>query len=344
MAKNSITQLPKIQMKKIITFCALILFFANGLRAQKYSREISTDSLLRMFRKESPFKVFNVFRSQYFSDYKGAYFNPELKTYLLKWLSKEENWKFEIEESIAEFSTNSEFVKHLIRHKLLLKHHEAWLDSITRTPALYEKYRDSVIFEHSNSIRENTKLETSYPPDYVISFHSKVAYPESYIIIKQWWVERGRPIWNVNHTSYDGYLVALVKMRDPEAMQLADLEIAKFVRSNGKSEYPITVLNFIEENQNPYGIEKLLETLSVTIKFPYISDGTIGQFNCMTIDILEEQLYLNSIPINAPIKRTSTCEEWLKHVKAFKDAAQILIKKYQENEKYWMDNMPYRKK
>ena len=331
-------------MRVTLILIALIVLSVNVIKAQKYSHEITVDSLLKMFRVDTPFDVLQKFSTPDFKDYKGAYYNKELKSYLLKWLSKEEYREYQINKDIKELTNNTDFIKRLIRFKLVDQNHEAWSDSIIQTPALYEKYRDSVLIEESNRYRKSTKLETSYPPEETVWFHSQVAYPESYLIIKQWWVERGKPIWNINHTSYDGYLVALVKMRDREAMQLADLEIAKFVRSNGKSEYPITVLNFIEENQNPYGIEKLLETLSVNIKFPYISDGTIGQFNCMTIDILEEQLYLNSIPINAPIKRTSTCEEWLKHVKAFKDAAQLLIKKYQEEEKYWMDNMPYKKK
>jgi hypothetical protein len=133
-------------------------------------------------------------------------------------------------------------------------------------------------------------------------------------------------------------------MRDPEAIQLADKEVKKFVQSNGKSAAPTEFMSFIGANQNPYGIAMLLETLSVNVKFPYYPDDSMEQFNCISIGMLEEQLYLNSIPVNAPIKRTGTCEEWLKHVKAFKDAAQLLIKKYQENEKYWMDNMPYKKK
>jgi len=331
-------------MRVKLILITLTTLFATDINAQKYSREISPDSLLQMFRRDTPFDVLQKFMSVDYFDYKGAYFNPALKPYLLKWLDKEEYWSYSVEQGVQNFSNNPDAIKNSIKYKLTKKNHSTWIDSIYNSPTLLKKYRDSVITEKRDIYKTALKKQTSYPPDYAIWFHSQVAYPESYLIIKQWWVERGKSIWNINHTSYDGYLVALVKMRDREAMQLADLEITKFVRSNGKSEYPITVLNFIEENQNPYGVEKLLETLSVNIKFPYISDGTIGQFNCMTIDILEEQLYLNSIPINAPIKRTSTCEEWLKHVKAFKDAAQLLIKKYQEEEKYWMDNMPYKKK
>jgi len=344
MAKSSITSISKIEMKKIITFCALTLLFANGARAQKYSEEISTDSLLRMFRRDSPFKVLREFRSENFSDYKGAYNNEELKSYLLKWLSKEEYRTYQINQDIKELTNNTDFIKRLIRFKLVDQNHEAWSDSIIQTPALYEKYRDSVLIEESNRYKKSTKLETSYPPEKAIWFHSQVAYPESYVIIRQWWIEMGKPVLVKNFTSFDNYFLALVKMRDPEAIQLANREVKKFLQSKGQSADPMDFVRFIGQNKNPYGVEKILELLPVAVKFLTISDEPMEQFNCIAIGMLSERLYLNAIPINAPVKRNSTCEEQLKHVAAFKEAAQKLIKKYQEDEKYWMDNMPYRKK
>jgi len=331
-------------MRVTLILIALIVLSVNVIKAQKYSHEITVDSLLKVFRRDTPFDILQKFSTPDFKDYKGAYYNEELKSYLLKWLSKEEYQQYEIERNIQRFSNDKDYIKLVIKRKLITQRKEAWLDSIINTPALYQIYRDSAIVEQLAFYRKDVKIETSYPPYNAVWFLSHVAYPESYSIIKQWWVERGKPVLTNNNTPFDTYFLALVKMRDPEAIQLADKEVKKFVQSNGKSATPIEFMSFIGQNQTPFGIAMLLETLSVNVKFPYFPDYPMEQFNCMAIGMLEEQLYLNSIPINAPIKRTSTCEERLKHVKAFKDAAQLLIKKYQEDEKYWMDNMPYKKK
>jgi len=331
-------------MRIVLIQFVLIVFFASSIKAQKYSREISPDSLLKMFQSDPPFDVLQKFRASDFKDYKGAYYNKELKPYLLKWLDKEEYWNYSVEQGVQNFTNNPEAIKNAIKYKLTKKTHASWLDSIYNSPTLLQKYRDSVIAEKIDIYKTALKKQTSYPPYDAIWFHSQVAYPESYSIIKQWWIDQGKPVLTKNNTPFNTYFLALVKMRDPEAIQLADKEVKKFVQSNGKSATPIEFMSFIGQNQTPFGIAMLLETLSVNVKFPYFPDYPMEQFNCMAIGMLEEQLYLNSIPINAPIKRTSTCEERLKHVKAFKDAAQLLIKKYQEEEKYWMDNMPYKKK
>lgn len=331
-------------MKKIIISSLLITFFISRIQAQTYSREISTDSLLRMFRKESPFKVLGEFSSQYFSDYKGAYFNAELKSYLLKWLSKEDYRQYEIERNIQRFSNDTDYIKLVIKRKLIKQNKEAWLDSIINTPTLYKKFRDSAVIEQLEFYKKDTKLEASYPPDNAISFHSQIAYPESYLVIKQYWTELGKPVWTDNRSYFHNYFSALLQMRDPEAVQLGNEEIARFLRSKGKSEDPVYFLSLITHNPNPYGIAKLLELLPVDVRFETLSDGTMEQFNCLLIKSLIEQLYFNNLPLDPPLKRTSPCEVQLKNVKAFKEAGQKLIKKYQEDEKYWMDNMPYKKK
>jgi len=310
--------------------------------AQQAKGIVSPDSLLKLFRSKSPFEVLLDSKMYYPIDVKAAYFNPELKAYLLLWLSKKEYLEYTIEKDIKKFSADPNSIKNAIEYKLAKKGHSAWLDSIVKNPDLYSKYRDSVITDELAIYRAVRKVDSYYPPSQAIGWHTRIPYPESYTIIRQWWEESGRVTFDGNQ-NFNPYFLALVKMGDPQARGLFDAQIDTFIKTNGKSLSNEYLNSILKDMRNSYATAKMLALLKVTNKVQWIADGNDAPtpFNCEIQMNLMQEFAANSIAIDSHLKASAPCESQLKFTRQLKEAGQRLMAKYQEEEKYWMQNIPF---
>lgn len=183
-----------------------------------------------------------------------------------------------------------------------------------------------------------------YPSASAIIFHSRLAYPESYTLIRQYWEEMGKAISGQDISS--SLYSALIVMGDPEARHLFDKEVAEFIKANGRSEDSVSdFLSFFQYyRNNSYILKKMLATLEVDRKFVRTSEGDLAAFNCEILVLLIDELVGNRTPIGAKIHRATPCEEKFKYEKEIREATQKLIKKREEEERYWMENLPFYKK
>jgi hypothetical protein len=325
-----------------VALLAIVPIHAYG----QYPGIITPDSLLALFKTRSPFEVLLNSRLNGLTDYRQAYQNTALKPYLLKWLSKEEYRDYTIETDMKRFSNSPVSIKQAIEYHLSKKRHSAWLDSIVNSPALYSKYRDTVIAETVATAKIARNPNEGYmPPSQSLAWHTRIPYPESYTIIKKQWQEAGKPELAPNN-SFDYYFLALVKMGDPDARKLFDAHISRFIRTNGQSHFFAELNSTLRLMNNSYAVAKMLELLKVTQKFQWISDGNDPStaFNCeMWINLMHEFEY-HAIRMDPKLKITAPCESQLKLKKEINSAAQALIAKYKQEEKYWMQNMPFYKK
>ena len=318
-------------MKKILILLAIIsnIIYARGQKI------ISNDSLLKLFQTMKPFEVFEKVQSSWF-DIKSCYKDSLLKPYLMKWLDRKEYFEYVLEQEKKTISSSPDLIKDEIIYILNRQNRKSALDSILNDPVQYNQYRDSAISLYIGRYIENYKGVHKVPIQAII-IHSYLAYPESYTIIKQWWVESGKP------TERNEYFIPLVRMGDPEARKLYDNRIKNFVKTNGETPDIFIIYRELTELNNSYSIMKMIEILSVDKNYIRLSEGDSGvPFNCeIVMYLLGIFSYYSDIATTVSVKQDMPCKEQLKHLPEIKAAAQKLIEKYKAEGYYWMKNMPF---
>ncbi|QKG81015.1 hypothetical protein [Tenuifilum thalassicum] len=322
-------------MKKILIIFSVLVSSTIYAQSQEI---ISNDSLLKLFQVMKPFEVFEKIRFSWF-DFKSCYIDSLLKPYLMKWLDRKEYFNYVLEQEKKTISNRPDWIKDEIIYMLNKQNRREALDSILNDSVLYSQYRDSAISVYISRYFESYKGEHKVP-DRAIMIHSYLAYPESYAIIKQWWVESGKP------TERNEYFIPLVRMGDPEAQELYDNRIKQFVKTNGEIPDLSTVYGELTELNNSYSIMKMIEILSVDKNYIRLSEGDPGiPFNCeIVMYLLGIFTYYFDIATTVPVKQDMPCKKNLKHLPEIKAAAKKLIEKYKAEEYYWMKNMPFYKK
>jgi len=316
-------------MKKILILLAIIsnIIYARGQKI------ISNDSLLKLFQTMKPFEVFEKVQSSWF-DIKSCYKDSLLKPYLMKWLDRKEYFEYVLEQEKKTISSSPDLIKDEIIYILNRQNRKSALDSILNDPVQYNQYRDSAISLYIGRYIENYKGVHKVPIQAII-IHSYLAYPESYTIIKQWWVESGKP------TERNEYFIPLVRMGDPEARKLYDNRIAQFVKTNGENPDVMNIDGELRQLWNSYSVAKMIEVLKVDIVYNPLEDISLP-YNCWVISYLLNDCLAHSIDVGR-VKPSDPCEVQKKHLPEIKAAAQKLIEKYKAEEYYWMKNMPFNK-
>jgi hypothetical protein len=330
-------------MKKILTFTILIVVLNNDVFAQRLI--INNDSLRVHFGKEKPYKVFEYYdkNHHYNIDYKDIYYDDELKSYLLKWLDIDEYIDYKMEKYREErviLMQDDEFsivrIKDYIINECKLNY-----DSICFAPEIYAKYKEKTVDwlvdqEKKQMSEQKDKLQL---PNSVLDFHSFAYYPESYLIIKQFADKLNLPV--VSETgSLNLYYFHLARMNDPETHTKYDKIIEEFVKTNGYSYIPNSILGNVKSLYNAYGLEKLIEIYQVKRKHIIWSDGTEGRFDS---DVLFELLILLKYYYKEEISDKIDNNNMNKYSKEILEAANKLVIQLKQKEKYWMDNMPFNK-
>jgi hypothetical protein len=304
------------------------------------------------FRKAKPYKVFEYYdkNHHYNIDYKGLYYDEELKSYLLKWLDidayidyKLEKYKEDIRNSIYDDMNKLGHKNYSLNViKRYINECKLNYDSICSIPEFYAEYKDKTIEwlvdQERKKILQNK--DNIIPPDGAIYLHTRIAYSEAYIFIKQF--EK-----RLNHKkNWNSYLEYLLKMNDPETQAKYDEIIKEFINTNGYSIEPINILETLDRLGywgNAYAIEKLIEIYQVKRK--YIPIETEHFFDKDVLIKLLSMCKYNNIETKYPIYEIDILneKEIRKYSKEILEAANKLVEKLKEKEKYWMDNMPFNK-
>lgn len=338
--------------KRIIYFMLLFFIEANtNIQAQRYT--ITIDSLRAHFRNEKPYVVLDYYkkRSGWFlkDNYKPLYYDQEMKNFLLQWFDQDQIIDYETNvfrkylEGFSNDSKNS-LVKSSIERDFRLN-----ADSIRADSALWKIYTDSIISlrveeQRINIRRRKEEDRRDILPDWSAMYLlSKVAYPESYKIMKDWWYQYDKQV--VRNTIYfDNLLILLLLMNDPEAQLEFDKIIKEYIRTNGKTyeeDFGIAFINCFQIVTNAYGISKMLELLPIETLISGLTgrDGT-------DYDPLSYRIYdlLHSVFIIHKIETKSLFDDFdtmRKNKNKIIQLANSLIKELEKEEQYWMENMPF---
>lgn len=338
--------------KKIIHIMILFFIVANTcIHAQRYT--ITIDSLRTHFRTEKPYVVLDYYkkRTSWFSkdNYKPLYYDLEMKNFLLQWLDQNQIIDYETNvfrkylEGFSNDNKNS-LVKDFIERDFRLN-----ADSIRADSTLWKIYTDSVISlrveKHKiDLLRRKEEEKRDILPDWSAMYLlSKVAYPESYKIMKDWWCQYDKQVVR-NTAHFDNLLILLLLMNDPEAQLEFDKIIKKYIRTNGKiyeEDFGIALINCFQIVNNAYGISKMLELLSIETLVPGLTgrDGTYyDPLNYRIYDLLNSVFIVHKIETKGLFDSLDTMR---KNKNEIIQLANRLIEKLEKEEQYWMVNMPF---
>jgi len=333
--------------KKTVQFIVLFML-TSSIQSQNY-----VNALRIYFQNEKPYDAYDFYYKNQtrFSkeDYKLLYYDKEMKNYLLKWLNQEQILDYKTsyyKKTLSKFKDKSyeSTVKDYITSTFKLN-----ADSIRADAALWELYTDSVInsyvdrWKTSLLKRKEEEKRDMLPDEGVLYLHAMIVYPESYKIIKDWWYQYDKPIAE-GRIDFDNLLMFLLLMNDPEAQSEFDKIVRKYVQTNGEvhaDNYSFGFINCFELVNNAYGIKKMVELLPVQTKMPGLSsrEGTsYVPFDYRIYNLLA--MVFNKYGIN-----TAGLFNDISTMRKNKDEiirlANQLIQKLEEDEKYWMENMPF---
>jgi hypothetical protein len=329
-------------IKKLIILTINIIIFNNIILAQSIT--INNDSLRVHFRKEKPYNVFDYYDRNHFGlDCEKLYYDEELKFYLLKWLDIDEYIEYKLEKyrnERIELMKDDDFsivrVKDYIKNECKLNY-----DSICSVPELYREYKEKTIEWLVEKEKERLKKDKDnmIVPYSVIFLHSWICYPEAYLIIKKW--ANNRPFID-KYGNINSYYAYLLKMNDPEIQKQFDDIIKKFVETNGYSYEPLDIIKLLEGlslRDNAYSVEKYIELLPVNRRFSLVTAEEHFVFDLYILDTLLFLFEYYGIEMKISIDKN----DLRKYSEEIIDAANKLVEKLKEKEKYWMENMPFNK-
>jgi hypothetical protein len=307
------------------------------MRGQMKSEYISADSVLSLCKKYDPFTVLSILESSSFTqgrqlDYKDMYYNDSVKHYLLKWLDRKMIQERRVQSRIVEIESDTKFINKLILAKL--NNDRISLNFVLLDSVLHKVYKDSVINEYIEQYRPEVRKIIKYPPPSAIEILTNIGYPEFHPVLKQYWLE--------SKDSY--YYDKLLYLGDPDVRKLFDEKVKEFAKTNGKSTDTYTMFMKLDKlRRTSYGVQTQLETLSITSSVSIIS-GTKDPFNCLVLFYLVCDLSVSNTPMDYPLDWAGdSCETFLHHIQTIKKAAKLLQQRFDEEQAYWRDNMPFNK-
>lgn len=328
----------------------MFFMFVININAQRYT--ITIDSLREHFLKEKPYDVYDYFqkRRAWFSkeNYKHLYYDQEMKNGLLKWLDQDKVVDYEVEKHRKYYCNLRDenedfFVMDYVKEKLKLNY-----DSIKNDTVLWKIYTDNAINfiaekQKKMLINRKEKEKRDILPDRgVISFHTRVSYPESYVIIKDLWNQYDKPVIIGNY-DFSPLFISIFSMNDPEAQSELDRVVKEYIQAKGNKNYSIALINCLERADNAYSLQKMIELLPIRAKVPGLSsrEGTsYDPFDYRIYESIHNLFIFHSIDTTGLFDDINTMRK--NKEKIIYSVNQLIQKKKQE-EDYWMVNMPFYK-
>jgi len=303
---------------------------------QTVNSVISRDSILKLFQNNNAFEVFYELGSKkYTLDFKALYNDTVLKPYFLKWLDRKEYFLFTLEKEKSKIIDNSKLINEEILYLLIKRNIKNAFDSINNNPELYKLYSDSAVNQFINRFTKYKDPEKFEVPQDAVVFHSFLAYPESYSIIKKWWTESKL---DVNSK----YFLPLVRLGDHEAETAFDKRIVEFLKTNGNSEELMSIYSDLTYLNNSYAISKMIDLFKIDKNFVMLSDGDEGNpFNCIIFNFLLSEFNYYGIETTKLKETKKPCKELSKLVPEIRKAALQLIDNHKSEEAYWKENISY---
>jgi hypothetical protein len=335
-----------IRMIVLLSIIAITMNYAQSQRVV-----VTNDSLKIHFQKEESFKVFDYLASgEWDIDYKILYYDKEMKDYLMTWFDVNVWIDYEsllykrnlLKQFLYMPDDKENFTKYYVKNTLKINY-----DTIS-SDTLINFYFNQAIKKWEDKQKEELlkKAEELLPPWGILHIHSKIAYPESYKKLKALWNKHNKLITCTNFGRFCDLFIALLMMNDPEVQMDMNRIINKFVETNGESgseDENRELVSCLGSIENAYSLKKLIEILPIQKKIAGLS-GTDGTsylpLDYFIYNELKKIFMKHSIDVSLfSHSITQTRKNKSKIIKA----AQPLINKLEEKEKYWMDNMPFNK-
>lgn len=338
------------KINSVVCLGCLLMLFTHSLCGQVKRTYLPADTLLRWFENAPhPSDVWDsisVWKENIHGlalyDYEAYYHSPKLKPHLLKWLDRNLYAEFQIKQLKESFFPDSKedsaYITYKIKGRLEKKGSSTPIETILNSTELYSLYTDSILDKIvKQKVNEFERRGKPFPPMKVIYFHMRLAYPESYELIREFWEETGKG------TESNRFFIPLVYMGDPEAREIYDRLINEIVETNGKHPYFKNVFGQLRYTlmDSSYATEKLLQLLKVEIEVSLLSDGSTIQFNCKVANVFIRYILYYHIPMDFSTNTITPCEEDLKHLEEIKEAVQVLKERFKKENQYWMKNMPF---
>ena len=328
--------------RKLLSLTIVLLLLATG-SVYAESPKITNDSLRFHFQREEPYLVYAYFEraNTRLLNHKALYYDQELKEYLMTWFDTDVWIKYKVFSAkrglLEKFDYDPRqkkyFITSYLREELKLDY-----DSICSNTALINLYFAQSLEKWEAKEREKVLKDSAnlIPPWKVLNLHAEIAYPEAYKKIKDLWYKHNKTT-NIGN----GIFTGLLAMNDPEAQAIMDKIVEEFVSSNGEIDNHELNSAFLPIG-NAYAIKKLIEILPVHKLLPGLSgtDGTsYVPYDFFTHSELRQICIFKNTSIN--ITSAYNVEENRKNKDKIIEAAQEIIKKWEEEERYWMENIPF---
>lgn len=292
---------------------------------------------------------------KYFNDIDNVLKNEELKNELLKLLTDTiEYSKYRTNEYIARIQTDTMLSNGRLTSWLNRKNYGFLIDTILKTPQLYNQYLDSTL------LYEKEYNFDFYYQRFRISTNSKqlltrIKYPESYSLFYKNWEKDGK-------TQKSQWFDILLEYQDPEAIKIYDDYIQKVIDTKDAKELS-DIRMFVIQFNNSYKVQLLLKLLKeATLSYedqrspmPFniylITDLSILEHILLYMEpkildyvvdtIISDYIYVgedNMPNVNKAQEMFQSCLD--KIIPWFQPYLNILLKE----ELKWKQNMPYYKK
>ena len=316
---------------KFILGLSLLLFFSELSQSDAQRKEIfiPVDSLLEYFNKYEPLKVLTIVHDHNINfENQKYYFSDSLKKNLLKWLDRDIYLKERVDFQLKDLASDTL----AMLNDLKRIYGKGKLDSIRVKPDRFRFVYDSLLMQKRESILAQYSVKGApFPPYLAIKYHTQLAYPESYSMIKEMWVERGKEMNDI-------FFYTLLKFGDLEARSMFDNFVEKQILSNG-NELSMSILRNLRLYS--YGVKKLIELSNIERKFTYLSDGTMKSFSCKILEFLYFDALNYGIKMNYYTADFKSCEDLESIKNDILKTAEELELKLKNAEKYWFKNMPF---
>jgi hypothetical protein len=335
------------------TIRLITLLFAIAINyAQAQSVVVTNDSLKIHFQKEESFKVYDYLASgEWDIDYKILYYDKEMKNYLMTWFDITVWIDYEIFiykrnllQQFTYFPDDKEnFIKSYVENNLEINY-----STISNDTLLINLYFNHAIKKWENEQKEDLlkREKELLPPWGILYIHSKIAYPESYERLKELWNKHNKLIKCTNFGRFCDLFISLLMLNDAEAQTDMDKIINKFVETKGEIESEdenIEIVSCLGNIENAYSLKKLIEILPLQKNVAGLSgtDGTsYVPLDYFIYNEIKKIFMKNGIDVSF---FSHNINQTRKNKNKIINTAQELIKKIEEKEKYWMDNMPFNK-
>ena len=331
-------------MNTKITLVLILLVLISKIYAQQIT--LNNDSLRSHFQRETPYKVYELYerRSDDRIDYKALYYDAELKDYLMKWLDVNEYINYKVDKYKQnlyrdfeyQFDQKESFVRYYTKYSLNVEY-----DSIRSDTSLVKIYLAQAIEKRADEEKNkliNQKNEL-IPPFGVLYLHLRVAYPEFYKILKQWWYMQNKQVF-LDDYDITETMICLVALNDSEAQIIFDNIIKRLFSSNWHPFFGTGILESLRYINNAYAVQKLIEIIPVTKVIETMSDGSTEPFDILVYKLLRQFMIEHNLQ-NNPFQSLNDLNQMRKNKDKIIDAANRLIEKLEADEQYWMENMPF---